>query len=163
MQNEEEIEIDVTERFPHVTLELDVGINPEEPSRRTSVPKAVGFTVTQDIKFRVALKKLDTTTVPPSLVPLDITGMAARWTLRDKEPQTPPEVPASALVFSVVGVIIGPGTDGIFEFTVAGAQFGLELQRAPSQFKLYTDGLTSNPPDIVEDIHVTARKVLADT
>lgn len=162
MANEEEIEIDVTERFPAVTLVLDVGLHPEAPSRITRVPKAVAFTKGQDIKFRVALKKLDESTVPPSLVPLDITGMAARWTLRDKEPQVPAETPPSALVFSVVGVILGLPTDGIFEFTVAGSVFNALLEKAPSQFKLYTDGITTNPPDIVEDIHVTARQVLAD-
>lgn len=117
-----------------------------------AAPRRLSYVVNQDIDQNVILERLDETLVPPAKVPVDITGWAARWVLIDTDGTT--------VIWSVLGVITGPGTDGTFKFTIPGATNATEGELLASQIKVYTDGVTSNPPDILIDLQVTIRNEL---
>lgn len=119
--------------------------------------KNLSFVKGQDITFDVFLKKWDYALQPPAKVAVDVTGWASRWTCREGYAS------GDALLFSVSGSIVGSGTDGRFRYTVPGALLSGVHDEVPSEFKYYTDGLTANPPDVIEKALVTIREVLADS
>jgi hypothetical protein len=155
MPDPQEVVFDISNQYPTFSLTLDVSDHPNAQSEE--MVKRLSFVENQDIVLDVFFKKRDETLVPPALVPVDIAGWKAKWTTRQGDQV------GDDLIFSRDGVIQGASANGQMRFTVSGVSVTPSIELAASQFKVFTDGLDTTPPEIVEDAQVTIRPVLSDS